>query len=566
MKRILPDPTQDYPTGLRPVNPGDAYQHSLPSLPLEILKEIFKYLSYKDTSSVLRSYQAIYPVRANNSFWEEFFGSHFSSPRIVPELSWEKECEMQDRLICNVIAGRCTLKGTVFDSYLSCFAKDENGCYIIGFQNGEIRSLNLKTCESKLLQRSSRPTDVFFRPVKIVCQDGLYATQWDQMVYVWELETGKDVFSFQCKQEIGYSKNITRIEFIDGRLLIEESALPHALDMFDKKPMYTLHIFDPKSKQDPIVLPLHFCPSAMTLQDKTLFCTSAESQTGPPDYITFTPLVKNKIHIFDLETKICQFSFDIKFPYSFHLEMCIFEKKTLFLFSERTSLILECDAVNPLMNRYFTLWDAPGIPNGFCWGEEHSLPCSIKKLSFLFDRCFAKQFAYWSCFADKGAAAENFQIDEVCQDSSWVFNRGKLSFFSTDRSRMFLLDFTASKRELLAQIVNLLERGDLDALEFLGRMPIPVQDAIWGIYDGNCADVVKKAPEPAKENSGSSAKLEELVGQLGSTEQGRAFLESLLKTVRGDTYTLPLQEEDEPVDLGRLQEAILHYIANIQSP
>jgi hypothetical protein len=451
MKRILPNPELVHRPGPGPVA---VEQRSLPSLPLEMLENIFEFLEFRDTCSALQTYRDLYyPVRINHPFWERLFLRHFASPRIVPEQSWLQECEMQNRLMFNIIAGRCAVGVAEVEGNrgVSCFTKGENGCLIICFKNGTICSFNQKTGKLDVLQPSLHPNDASHSPKKVVCQGGLYAVEGEREIRVWELATGKNIFIYKPKGD-WHSSPITRMELMDGRLLIEafvDPLLPK-MDRPDDKPI-TIEIFDLRSKSDPIILPLSSSPFAILLQGNTLYCAVDNLQNDPVN-LELRPM-DQRIDVWDLETKTGQSFLNVRFPTcSRSFEMCLFNKETLFLFSEDSHQIFEYDLANLSKYRYLILWGTPGIPGGFY--KEHALPCFMKSLSFLFDKCLPEQFAYWSCIANDGGGVQRFGINEAFSSCPWVFNRGTLSFLNATRQRIFFLDFTASKESFLVGLLQ----------------------------------------------------------------------------------------------------------------
>jgi hypothetical protein len=572
MKRVLPNPEQVHRPGPRPVA---VEQPSLPSLPLEILENIFEFLEFKDTCRALQTYRDLYyPVRINNPFWEKLFLRHFPSSRIVPEQSWMKECETQNRLMSNIIAGRCTIRGAQVEMNhgVSCFTKGENGCLIICFKNGAISNYDLKTGKSDVLQLSPNPNDAFRCPKKVVCQGGLYAVEWEREVRVWELATGNNIFSFKSKGE-GYLSQITitRMELMDGRLLIEESPsllYPPGLDRPNDEPACTIQIFDLKSKSAQITLPLSSSPLAVLLHGKTLYCAIDDLDKASFD------LLAQRIDFWDLETKTCQTSLNVNFPPdSVSFEMSLFAEKTLFLFCKDSNLILEYDLANPLQWHNFPLWKAPGIPFGFC--KEQALVRSTKNLSFLFDKCFSEQFAYWTCSARDGNAALNFRINQASKKGSWSFNQGILSFLSITQKQMFFLDFAASKEELLGRIVEMLEKKDPaiaeQALTYLERMPESVQAAIQKIYKSRPVFVEDEKskgslPMMKREELNSAAALKQAIEAMGTQRNSLALIQQMLAGLENARDIASAPQEETYEDLEGLKESILHYLLSIQSP
>jgi hypothetical protein len=473
MKRVLPNPEFVHRPGPQMGTPIAAHQPSLPTLPLEIMENIFEFLEFKDTCSTLQSYQRLYcSVRLDNRFWERFFWSHFSFPRVAPQENWLKECEIQDRSMYNIITGRCTVNEFKPHGVIACFARDEKGRFIVGFINGEIAVCDPKTGERDELCNLDPPQ-------KILTLGGLYAVQYKKGVCVWELATQELTFSFEA-QGGEFDEEIEGIDFMDGRLVIGVAVKIPAFskNISDNEPTYIINIFDLKSKKDPIVWPFRVAPVAIALYGKTLACAF----TGQPN-----------LCIWDLESKKGRgYSLpDLAIePTTALLEMSFFSEKILFSFNAESSGAYRVDADDPFRSRYCHLWEPPGFPDGcdyslFSRCLDYSLPCSTNELSFLFRKCIPQQFAYWE--RNGSAPFKKFLPEQASMTGPWIFDQRQFSFLSEDGRSIFSLDFTASKEEVLRQIVKRLEAGDETSLNYariyLKRMQQPVQDAIWSIYE-----------------------------------------------------------------------------------
>jgi hypothetical protein len=271
MKRTNPSPDlvhrhPDAPQG----NQVTVNRPSFHNLPLEVIEIICQPFSHEETCATLQTHRNIYyPARANDPFWQRFFLKHFSFPRVAPLEGWLKECETQCRSMYNIIAGRCVISQFNTTDSIVCFARDQRGRFIIGFINGKITIADPKTNEQVVLQPAG--ASVLNLPKKIICQDDLCAIQYEKKVCVWDLTTQQITLSFECQIE-EFDKKIAKIAFADGRLLVEEAV---TIPTFSKKvsgneATYIVNIFDLKTNQDPIALPMTFSPSKTTLYGKNL--------------------------------------------------------------------------------------------------------------------------------------------------------------------------------------------------------------------------------------------------------------------------------------------------------
>jgi hypothetical protein len=478
MKRVFPDPTQVY-------RPGPAYQCSFSSLPLELVENICQFLMLEETCATLQTHRNIYyPARANDPFWQRFFLKHFSFPRIVPQGSWLNECETQYRSMYNIIAGRCTVnefKPSGDD--IACFVRDEKGRFIVAFTNGQMSVCDPETNKQDELGNWGVPR-------KMAYLDGLCAVQYyDNKVLVWELATKEITFSFEPKDN-EFKETIHRMDFIDGRLVVGVAV---TIPLFSEniqgnEPTYVINIFDLKSNSEPIICPLKDSPVAIDLCGKTLACVFPRATRYLGD---------QNIAIFDLEANVCRgrvTSALAKRPAAALLEVWIVSEKVALTLSGEKSFIRKIDVRNAQLSHPYYLWESPGIPDGFQWGKEGSLPYSTNEISFLFSKCLPKQFVHWDPRrqgtvppGSEGASFNNFLPQRVSSTGDYVFDQRKFSFLNEYRKVIFSLDFTASKEEILGQIVKRLEAGDETSLNYariyLKRMQQPVQDAIWSIYD-----------------------------------------------------------------------------------
>jgi hypothetical protein len=492
MKRTLPNPGLVYPFVRQPGGPVVPYQPSLPSLPLEIIKNIFEFLSVEDTCRTLQTYRDLYyPARIDNPFWQKFFLRHFSFPRVAPQGSWLNECEMQHRSMYNIIAGRCAVNEFKTNDTITCFARDEKDRFIIGFGNGKITISNPKTNQQDLLTLGEIDSTGF--PQKIVCHGGLCAVQYEKSVCVWDLEIKEMAHSFQAQEE-KFGDKIAKVDFADGRLLVEIALkLPiFSKDISDDEPTSLIKIFDLKSKEDPIVWSLKFSPLAMALNGNAFaaaFPGALNYDRGggdedEPDTIRTWNLKSGA----SLSRMLIGKS-NLR-PVVGSTEIHFFSEKELFWVTSRTDVFM-LHSEKAFKEKNYFLWESSAIPFKFQWGEDDSLPCSTKELSSLFSNCIPKQFALWNHTG--GAPFKSFLPQEASVRGPLTFEQRKLSFLDKEHTAIFSLDFTASKGELLGQIVTLLEAGDETSTEyarhFFLRMPEAVQRAIWDIYDQTfCSD------------------------------------------------------------------------------
>jgi hypothetical protein len=570
MKRINPNPEFVHRHPQAPQgNQVAADQLPLHTLPLEIIEIICQPFSLEETCATLQTHRNIYyPARANDPLWERLFLKHFSFPRVAPLESWLRECETQNRSMYNIIAGRCVISQFNTTDSIVCFARDQKGRFIIGFVNGKTTIFDPKTNEQVVLEPAT--TNALNFPKKIVCQDDLCAIQYEKKVCVWNLTTQQITSSFECQIE-GFDKKIAKIAFVDGRLLVEEAVIipTFSKNVSGNEVRYTIYIFDLKTNQHPIVLPLLFSPSNTTLHGKTLYCMCA----GAPPKMNF-------LIFWNFESQ----SDPIKLPYENLLpsESTVFEEGFLLALNEKADFFYNYNLKEIYKSYSYTLWGTPGIPSGFRWNADGSLPYSTKTLSFLFSKGLSTQFVHWDLMrrpgtvprGSEGVSFKNFLSQRVLTCSPCICDQRKVSILSGDSKGIISLDFTAPKVELLSQIVKMLEAGDkisVDyARQFFHRMPQAVQAAIWSIYDqmSSPAKVVKK-PQLVKQQEDHLALIKKATEALGGLEGGQLLIQTLMGAMQSNANVVSLpQEEEMPVvtqnqgtDVGRLKLAIQQYIS-----
>ena len=535
MKRILSSPDPEHqPSRI-------AEEYSLVTMPLDILKYVCQFLGPKDACSVIQTHSnRYYSVRENELFWQWFFNCYYysSSPK-QPEQSWLEACKEQHQFLYNMIAGRCTVKMIPIRETIPivCLARDEKGRFIIGYSGGEVRVWDPKTKDSVTLQ----PSEKGLRVRKIVYEEGLCVVQWNQKIVVWDLATTppKEIYAFECELPRVID---TEIKLIGKRLLIQntnrdwnyeeicryEAPDEHPFadteivllgERFYKRCIYRntqehpciIEIVDLKLEKESIVLSFDFFLVKATVFDNYLFFIVKEED-------------KVKVCVWDLETEIYKHAFVIenRLVDFDSLEMHYFSENCLFCFTSESDLIYKYDLGNFDNSRRFSLWKYPGIPSGFCWGKDHELPCSRKELSFLFHKCTYKQFIYLEEHSGGGKSIKSFMPGRIFHSAvPAIFHQGKLFRLSDDGDEILCFDFTASIKDVLNQIVELLEKIETAdvrsvetgggssvetesesareaedessvsledetavgyALRLLNRMPQPVQNAILGIY------------------------------------------------------------------------------------
>jgi hypothetical protein len=501
MKRVFPD--SNHQPVRRPA-PVMAEEHSLNSLPVEIVEHICTFLGPQDTcSTFLTLTRFYYPVRENEAFWQRFFERYYYSPSPKqPGQSWLGACKEQNRMLFNIIAGRCTTETIPLDDAPSRFTRDDQGRFILAYLDGSVKVFDPKTKDSVTLEG---PHELYVE--KIVYGAGLCAVQWRGKICAWELATPpKKIFNWEYKEHIN-----TKIELIGERLLIQ-STHPHWSSP-QVKSSFIIHVINLKLDHKrafpskPLTRPIK-----TTVFGDKVFVVS----TSAPANFQGVSHFKCRLSVLDLNTNRCISTVPMELPQCFSdsLEMCYSPGHGLFGFSPRASLIHKFDFNKACNNKEFRLWQEPGIPDGFCYREEDStltLPFPMKELSFLFHKCLFEQFYLWSnvilCNSIK-----NF-LPQVLLDSGanrGMFHQGKLFSFSSNNKAIHCLDFTASREDVLKEIVKRLEAEDeppVDdgdtansdesledeedrtplgyALRFLDRMPKPVRDAIWSIHDDN---------------------------------------------------------------------------------
>jgi hypothetical protein len=499
MKR--PDPITE--TSHRYPAPVIAEEHSINSLPLDVIKYICGFLGPKDMWSILQARKYYYSVRGDEAFLQRFFNRCYFSPSPKkPEQSWLGACERADRMISNIAAGRCRIETTPLDGNLdgdpSLFTRDDQGRFIIAYSDGSVKVFDPKTKDSVTLEE---PNGLYAE--KIVYEAGLCAVSWGKKICAWELVTPpKKIFNWENNKRIN-----TEIKLIEGRLLIQRT---HSTWPFlHIKSPFVIQVINLKSghksvfPSEPLVRPIN-----TTIFGDMLFVIYTSAPAGVPDI----PHFKCKISIINLNTNECFFTVPIELPqyFSNSLEVCHSPEFGLFFFNSDSDIIHKFDLKSGRDDKRFSLWKDPGIPDGFCyWGEDSKSPYSIhiKALSFLFHKCLVEQFLYWG---NLNRSIKNFLPSVPFYYRSGIFHEGKLFCFNKNSKEIHCLDFTASIRDVLEWIVEQLEAKDKPpvkdenevssvessedeedrtpfsyALRFLDRMPKPVRDAIWSIHDDN---------------------------------------------------------------------------------
>jgi hypothetical protein len=503
MKRTIPAPERGvcYP-GSEKGPHTIAEEHSFNSLPVEIVEHICTFLGPQDACSTFRTQTRFYyPVRENGAFWQRFFERYYYSPSPKqPGQSWLEACKEQNRMLFNIIAGRCTVETIPLDDKANLFTRDDKGRFIIAYLDGSVKVFDPKTKGSVTLEEPSG-APLFLE--KMVYEDGLCALQWNKKISVWNLTTDpKKIFNLERNRDLN-----VEIELIGGTLLVKN--VPFNTASPEAKLSFTFQTFDLKSlKKD--ILGFKLRPFKATI-----FNDNFNNKLLAVFKDNFLNPGADGIQVWDFQTKKCELHLPIKLPpdfprFSSSLEMCYSPERGPLCSSENEA-IYQFNLQNLSNSRKFCLWDSPGIPDGFRYrGKDSTLtiPFPIKELSFLFHKFLFQQFLHWG-EAYGCAAIRNFlpRVRLEPHANLGTFHQGKLFCFSNNGKAIHCLDFTASREDVLREIVKRLEapletsnESSVDseevssiedeedstpvdyALMFLERMPLPVQEAIWGIY------------------------------------------------------------------------------------
>ena len=550
MKRVHPDPQH---VCIAEKKPLVVPQYSIVHFPADMIGLVLQYLRFTDAASI--SQTCIHfskTIPKNEAVWSALFQNHFPNlPRFEPLLSWRTECELQRRCTRNIMTGVHSFhtipveqidpgqnistaedadpepgfckKGVKYryiknsDQTLSivadkpkpsCFAFDEGGSILIGYENGAIAILDPQTRENELLLVGIVSPKECHAIKSLICKDGLYIASSQRMVKAWAASTKKIIFSFESPDPL---TSIDNLKFINGKLLVGQ--------VFDQKT--TVYIWD--------------------LRSNTLF-TKLTLGGRSQDIIlcgqTFVAGFKdNSIFIADLSTEWR----DAK---QFGEPFRIYEntEKSFFLYYEKTCTFVGYFLDEIMNSRNISLWTEPGISSGFkgLYEIDYSL-CSLDELSQFFNKVVSEQFDHWN--GKKQNEISNALPLRVSQDIPCVFSRGKIFYFSADKKHILCMDFTASHQVILKQLAQMLEEYDgiLNyATKILERMPQPVQDEIKKNY----SEIVLPSPPPqsldynavlARTQKLTLAELQKLIADLkasSSFSDEKQLREAILKYLK----------------------------------